>query len=95
MKVKIMQRSVYHKYAEVEIEIIKPNDWKTQSDMEHYIHDYLIENENLYTDEIDEKISKAEYEFGFGLDNDGGLDEKDNESEWRFDVVGKNYGGHL
>ena len=29
MKVKIMQRSVYHKYAEVEIEI--PNDWNDKN----------------------------------------------------------------
>ena len=61
----------------------------------NFIHDYLIDNEDLYVDKIDEKISKAEYEFGFGLDNDLGLDEKDNESEWRFDIVGKQYGGHL
>ena len=91
MKVKIMQRSVYHKYAEVEIEVLR-DDWTHDYD---YIDEYLIDNEDLYVDKIDEKISKAEYEFGFGLDNDAGLDEKDNESEWRFDVVGKQYGGHL
>ena len=88
MKVKIMQRSVYHKYAEVEVEV--PNDIKDDD-----VQSWLVENEDLYTDDIDDKISKAEYEFGFGLDNDGGLDEKDNESEWRFDIVGKQYGGHL
>jgi hypothetical protein len=88
MKVKIMQRSVYHKYAEVEVEV--PDTIKEEDVLE-----YLNDNEDLYTDEIDEKISKAEYEFGFGLDNDAGLDEKDNESEWRFDIVGKQYGGHL
>ena len=88
MKVKIMQRSVYNKYAEVEVEV--PNDIKEED-----VQSYLIDNEDLYFEEIDEKISKAEYEFGFGLDNDAGLDEKDNESEWRFDIVGKQYGGHL
>ena len=94
MKVKIMQRSIYHKIAEVEIEI--PDDWNIHTeDGMNFIHDYLIDNEDLYVDKIDEKISKAEYEFGFGLDNDLGLDEKDNESEWRFDIVGKQYGGHL
>ena len=94
MKVKIMQRSVYHKYAEVEIEV--PNDWKIDTDDGlNFLHDYLIDNEDLYTDKIDEKISKAEYEFGFGLDNDKGLDEKDSESEWRFEIVGEQYGGHL
>ena len=88
MKVKIMQRSVYHKYAEVEVEV--PDTIKEED-----VQEYLIDNEDLYFEEIDEKISKAEYEFGFGLDNDAGLDEKDNESEWRFDIVGKQYGGHL
>ena len=88
MKVKIMQRSVYHKYAEVEVEV--PDTIKEED-----VQPYLIDNEDLYFEEIDEKISKVEYEFGFGLCNDGGLDEKDNESEWRFDIVGKQYGGHL
>jgi len=89
-KVKVMQRSVYHKYAEVEVEV--PNDIK-DDDMQSW----LVENEDLYNDEIDDKISKAKYEFGFGLDNDAGLDEKDSESEWRFEVLteGENYGGHL
>jgi len=93
MKVKIMQRSVYHKYAEVEVEV--PNEIEGYIMKEEDIRDYLIDNEDLYFDEIDEKISKTEYEFGFGLDNDKGLDEKDNESEWRFEIVGKQYGGHL
>ena len=88
MKVKIMQRSVYHKYAEVEVEV--PDTIK-----EADVKEYLIDNEDLYTEKIDEGIDRAEYEFGFGLDNDLGLDEKDSESEWRFEVVGKQYGGHL
>ena len=53
MKVKIMQRSVYHKYAEVEIEIpIKylhsPNDMECND-----IHEWLTNNESLYIDKID------------------------------------------
>ena len=93
MKVKIMQRSVYHKYAEIEVEV--PNEIEGYIMQEKDIWGYLSENEDLFIDEIDKKLSKAEYEFGFGLDNDGGLNEKDNESEWRFDIVGKQYGGHL
>lgn len=93
MKVKIMQRSVYHKIAEIEVEV--PNEIEGYIMQEEDIGGYLIENEDLYTDEIDEKISNARYEFGFGLDNDKGLDEKDNESEWRYEIVGKQYGGHL
>jgi len=88
MKVKIMQRSVYHKIAEIEIEIPEIYDYNN-------MQEYLIDNEDLYTEKIDEEIDRVEYEFGFGLDNDKGLNEKDNESEWRFDIVGKQYGGHL
>jgi len=88
MKVKIMQRSVYHKIAEVEVEV--PDGMECND-----VHEWLLDNEDLYTNEIDEKISKAEYEFGFGLGD--GMDEKDNESEWRYEVLteGENYGGHL
>ena len=88
MKVKIMQRSVYHKYAEVEVEV--PNEIKDED-----VQDYLNEYSHMYEYEMDSAINDAEYEFGFGLDNDLGLDEKDNESEWRFEIVGKQYGGHL
>jgi len=94
MKVKIMQRSVYHKIAEIEIEI--PDDWNVHTeDGMNFIHDYLIDNPQMYEYEMDNAINEAEYDFGFGLDNDKGLDEKDNESEWRYDIVGQNYGGHL
>lgn len=86
-KVIISQRSVYYKYAEVEVEI--PEGLECNSIQEH-----LIENEHLYQDKIDKAIDKSEYEFGFGID-DSGMNEKDSESEWRFDVVGENYGGHL
>jgi len=85
MKVRISTRAVYHKVAEVEIEI--PNM------KEEEVADYLIENENLYTDEIDKKVSEAEYEFGFGTD--ANFNETDKESEWRYDIKGINYGGHL
>ena len=89
MKVKITQRSVYHKFAEVEIEA--PNKLECND-----LHEWLTDNEDLYIDKIDDKIHKAEYEFGFGLEYTG-MDEKDSESEWRFEVLteGENYGGHL
>ena len=86
MKVKIMQRSVYHKYAEVEIDI---------PDMEcNDIHEYLLENENLYLDKIDEAISEANFEYGNGVNDYTGMDEPLAESEWRFEY-GNKYGGHL
>lgn len=87
MKVKIMQRSVYHKYAEIEIEI--PNDIKDDD-----VHEYLIETEDLYIDQIDKEMDKVEYEDGSGEGDYSGMDDG-SEDEWRFDIVGKQYGGHL
>ena len=95
MKVKIQQRSVYHKFAEVEIEI--PN----LIDEESEVHQYLIDHEHLYIDKMDDAISKASYEYGFGTDSDANshnnssMNESDQESEWRYEIVDKNYGGHL
>lgn len=94
MKVKIMQRSVYHKYAEIEIEI--PNDWNIHTeDGINFIHDYLIDNEDLYVDKIDEKLSKAEYVHGTGLYDFDGMEDAESDSEWRYEIIGQNYGGHL
>ena len=84
MKVKIMQRSVYHKYAEIEIKI--PNDVEE-------ISEYLMDNENLWSDKMDNKISKAPYNFGNGMDTYDWTDRKE-ESEWMY--MGENgIGGHL
>jgi hypothetical protein len=87
-KVIISQRSVYYKYAEVEVEIPEGLDCNN-------IQEHLIENEHLYQNKIDKAIDKSEYKFGFGIDEFSGMNEQDSESEWRFDVVGENYGGHL
>jgi len=84
-----MQRSVYHKYAEVEIEI--PN----LIDEESEVHQYLIDNEDLYIHKIDDKLSKVECEFGIGISLDDAWTDWSEPSEWRFEIVGKQYGGHL
>tara|TARA_R100001443_G_scaffold3198_3_gene10163 strand:- start:776 stop:1036 length:261 start_codon:yes stop_codon:yes gene_type:complete len=86
MKVKIQQRSVYHKFAEVEIDI--PKDIREED-----VQDYLHDNEHLYVDKIDKAISKANYEYGFGL-GDGMEDERE-ESEWRYECEKIKLGGHL
>ena len=69
MKVKIINRSVYHKIAEVEVEV--PDGMECND-----IHEYILENPEIYENEMDIAVSKASYEFGFGLKNDAGLDEK-------------------
>jgi hypothetical protein len=89
MKVKIMQRSVYHKYAEIEIEIPDLIDDETE------VQQYLIDNEELFVDKIDEKISKAEYVHGTGLYDFDGMEDAESDSEWRYEIIGQNYGGHL
>ncbi len=88
MKVKIMQRSVYHKYAELEIEI--PNEIKDED-----VQDYLIDNDDLFIEKIDEELEKVEYEYGTGVHDYEGMEEFGVSCEQRFNIVGKNYGGHL
>tara|TARA_R110000751_G_scaffold63471_4_gene130957 strand:- start:239 stop:547 length:309 start_codon:yes stop_codon:yes gene_type:complete len=102
MKVKIQNRSVYHKFAEVEIEI--DNDdfehWKLDNGKYANLQDYLLENEDLYSDKINEEMCKASYEFGFGTDSDANshynscMNEPESESEWRYENE-RGEGGHL
>ena len=99
MKVKIQNRSVYHKFTEVEIEIDKKDYQEyvkfntSKGNFWYDIQDYLSENENLWKDKIDKAISKAEYEFGLGLGD--GMDEEDQDSEWRYECKELKTGGHL
>ena len=50
-------------------------------------------------DKIDEEMSKASYEFGFGTDSDANshynsyMNESESESEWRYQL--NDEGGHL
>jgi len=86
MKVKIMQRSVYHKYAEVMIEI--PDGMECND-----IHEYLTDNDSLYTDKMDKAMSEAEYHYGSGVDDYRGMvGELDTgelaASEWSFEYGG-------
>ncbi len=96
MKVRIQNRSVYHKFAEVEIEI--DNDdfehWKLDNGKYANLQDYLLENEDLYSDKIDEAMSKAEYVHGTGLYDFKGMDDAETDSEWRYENE-RGEGGHL
>ena len=89
MKVKIMQRSVYHKYTEVEIEVPNLIDYASE------IHDYLMNNEDLWADQMDAKEEESEFIGGNGVDDYEGMNEPESSEECRFNIVGKNYGGHL
>ena len=85
MKVKIQQRSVYHKFAEIEIEV---PDTMTEDNLQ----DYLEDREDV-DEQIDEAISKAEYEYGFGCDSS--MHKILEESEHRYQCDKLNTGGHL
>ena len=87
MKVKILQRSVYYKTAELEIEI--PNDIDKFD-----IPEYVNENEDLWVDDIDHKINESEFIFGLGMDS-GNWTDKDQDSEWRYECDELKIGGHL
>ena len=101
MKVKIQQRSVYHKFAEVEIEIDKKDyqeyiKFNTAKGKQwHDIYDYLLDNEHLYVDKIDKAMSEAEYEYGSGVDDYRGMNEPESSSEWRYECEELELGGHL
>ena len=88
MKVKIQQRSVYHKFAEVEVEV--PNNLT-----EEQVLEYLWDNEDIYVDKIDTAMSEANFEYGNGVDDYNGMNEPDSESEWRFECDQMKIGGHL
>ena len=88
MIVKIQQRSVYHKFAEVEIEIPDNVD-------EFDIQDYVNDNEHLWVDKMDKQMSESEFVFGTGLYDFEGMDDAESDSEWRYDCPDLKIGGHL
>lgn len=86
MKATISQRSVYYKTAEVEIDIpdtLRPSE----------VQEYILENGDLWSDQINQKMHDAEFEFGFGMESSSRWTDKEEPSEWRFEVKG--FGGHL
>ena len=92
MKVKVQQRSVYHKFVELKVEVpdsVEFND----------IQEWLINNDQLWSDQIDQAMSKAPIQFGNGVDDYDGMNELESDSEWRFqcpvDKDSNSYGGRL
>jgi len=87
-KVVISTRAVYHKYAEVTIEV--PANIKDED-----VDEYLSNNDN-FSEELDQKLGEAEFETGFGLN--GNMNDFDEEHETRFDVYNSkgevSWGGH-
>ena len=97
MKVKIQQRQVYHKFAEIEIEI-------DEDEFDHYrldngkntsIDEFIIYKEEDWIDDIENKLNESEFVYGNGLDDYKGMNEPESETEWRYECDELKIGGHL
>ncbi len=97
MKVKIQQRQVYHKFAEIEIEI-------DEDEFDHYrldngkytsIDEFIIYKEGDWIDDIENKLNDAEFVYGNGIADLKGMNDTESESEWRYECDELMIGGHL
>tara|TARA_R100000935_G_C2823776_1_gene161174 strand:- start:130 stop:402 length:273 start_codon:yes stop_codon:yes gene_type:complete len=88
-KVTISQRSVYHKFAQLEIEI--PESVNSQEEL----HTYMLSIENEWVSKIDHKINEAEFVSGTGLYDIAGMEDGEADEEWRYDCKELDLGGHL
>ena len=86
MKVQITQKYVYHKVATIEVEIDKDEYTKYITDNRGYIlDDYLLDNEELWVNQIHKATNKAELLFA----------NKGEDDELRYDCEELKTGGHL
>ena len=96
MKVTISQRYVYNKVATIEIEIDRKDYEKYLIDNKgyHSLDDYLLEREELWSEQIDEATSSSVLDFGNGC-YENGFTEEGSETETRYDCKETHDGGHL
>tara|TARA_B100001094_G_scaffold184017_1_gene178288 strand:- start:460 stop:729 length:270 start_codon:yes stop_codon:yes gene_type:complete len=87
-KVKIIQRSVYHKVAEIEVNVPSELD-------EFNVQEWLNDNENLWVDDLDHKMNETEFVFGNGMETDDSWTDWKEDSEWRYYDIDNKTGGHL
>ena len=79
MKVKLQQRSVYHKFVEIEVEV--------PDSLEFYdIEQWLIDNDQLWSDQIDQAMSEEPVQYGNGMGMYEGMNEVEADSEWRYET---------
>ena len=79
MKVKLQQRSVYHKFVELEVEV--PDSVEFDN-----IQEWLINNDQLWSDQIDQAMFEAPIQFGNGMVMYKGMNEVEADSEWRYET---------
>lgn len=97
MKVKILQRSVYYKTAEIEIDIDQDvyDHWRLDNGKYASLDEYLGVNDEMWVDKLDEAISEAPLQFGLGMDNGANWTDQDQDSELRYECEKLKIGGHL
>ena len=97
MKVKIQQRQVYHKFAEIEFDI-------DENEFDHYrldngkytsIDEFIIYKEEDWIDDIENKLNDAEFVYGNWVADLKGMNDPESESEWRYECDELKIGGHL
>lgn len=84
----ISTRAVYHKIAEVTVDV--PDNIE-----ENEIQDWIWNNEHLFVEELDTKLHAAPLEYGLGVGDV--FDEIESDYETRFDFVVNDeiiFGGH-
>tara|TARA_R110002072_G_scaffold17717_4_gene66845 strand:- start:203 stop:466 length:264 start_codon:yes stop_codon:yes gene_type:complete len=87
MKVKVQQRSVYHKFVELEVEV--PDSVKLDD-----VREWLTNNDQLWSDQVDQAMFEAPIQFGSGVEEYRGMCELEADTEWRYETS-DGYGGHL
>ena len=87
IKVKVQQRSVYHKFVELEVEV--PDSVKLDD-----VREWLTNNDQLWSDQVDQAMFEAPIQFGNGMEMYKGMNEVEADSEWRYETP-DGIGGHL
>ena len=96
MKVKIQQRKVYHKYAEVEIEIDRDDYVKKYLNNEfRNLQAYIQENEDMYLEKMNIAMDETSLQYGNGVYELKGMSYHDQDEEWRMECDELKIGGHL
>ena len=79
MKVKLQQRSVYHKFVEIEVEVPDSVEFNN-------IQEWLINNDQLWSDQIDQAMSEEPVQYGNGMEMYEVMNEVEADSEWRYET---------
>tara|TARA_R110000823_G_C15563701_1_gene460868 strand:+ start:39 stop:329 length:291 start_codon:yes stop_codon:yes gene_type:complete len=96
MKIKIQQRKVYHKYAEVEIEIDKDDYMmKFLKGEVRNLQDYIQENEDMYLEKMNIAMDETSLQYGNGVYELKGMSYHDQDEEWRMECDELKLWGHL